>query len=99
MLEEFETLGALSVFLPFDVGVFEEVDVGGLQAGHGGDETQVGDGQVVAGAVLLAFEEGVQQFQGVLHSCKLLLVGWGTAEYLWVLEGMNVVDLYGWKIY
>lgn len=73
-------------FVPLNVRVLLEVDIGSFEAGDAGDEAEVGDGQVGAGRVLLSLQERVQEVQGILDLGQLVLVGWGTAEQLWVLE-------------
>lgn len=61
-----------------------------LDGGHGGEQGVVGDGDLVAGGILVTLEECVHEAEGLLQLLQLLLVLGGAAEHLGVLRGTTV---------
>lgn len=86
--------GGLALGVPAGhIRVLAEVERGGFVRRNGGDQSDIGDGQMLAGRVRLSLEEGVEEGEGVLNLLEVVRVGWLLGEDLGVVVvGESLVD-------
>lgn len=75
--------GCLALGIPgLDVRELGQVVADDVDGGNGGQQTDVSQGQVLAGRVRLALQEGVQEAEGGFQFLLFLWVGWCLGEQL-----------------